>query len=367
MRGGWVVSLMSILSLGATSPRDGRGPRTRALAKAEVARLHVPGLALAVVRTGEPVWTAYFGLADLENHTPVTPRTVFRFASASKPMTAVAALRLVARGRLNLDRPARELLRLEAGSLGEGATLRHLLAHQSGLRHYQPRPGEEPLCHFQCLADALREKAGDAPISAPGARFSYSTHGYTVVGRMMELVEGRPFEVVMAQEVFAPGRMTHARVDDTHALIPYRARGYFWSLNGDWRNSAAADLSGKVPGGGLCGTLGDLAAFASAVLAHRLLPEAFTEGMWAPHPLSDGRPSPYGLGWYLDVHGGVREAYHPGTQAGASSLVYLQVDRGIGVVCLGNLEQAAFLPLARRVAEVWGPPHRARGVRTIRR
>lgn len=351
---GWRL-LVAVGVLG--SPGLGAAPQG-ALIRAEMARLHLPGLGVAVVRDGRRVWSGYFGQADLENGIPVTRRTVFRFASASKPMTAVAALRLVARGRLKLDAPIREGLGSEAGAVGEFTTLRHLLAHQSGLRHYQPRPGEEPLRHFARLAEALRERAQDPPLFVPGSGFGYSTHGYLVIGRLMERVEGRAFEEWMDRDLFKPSGMSTARVEDAHALIPHRARGYFWSLKGEWRNSAPADLSDRIPGGGLCGTVGDLAAFAAAVQSHRLLSPELTEAMWTPQRLPDGTPTGYGLGWYLADWEGRREAYHPGTQSQVSSLIYLQPDHGLGIVFLGNGEQASFLPLARRLARMWDSPAR---------
>src|SRR5262249_14334854 len=64
-----------------------------------------PGVGVAVVLDGEPVWSSGFGLADLENNVPATSATLFRLASVSKPITAVAAMQLAERGKLDPDAP----------------------------------------------------------------------------------------------------------------------------------------------------------------------------------------------------------------------------------------------------------------------
>lgn len=329
-----------------------RPPELESVIRAEMDRLHLPGLAVAIVQDGSTQWLRCFGWADLEQGVPVTTLTHFRFASVSKSITAVAALRLVGRGRLKLDQPVRTCLGDEAGAMGADTTLRHLLGHQSGLRHYPGRVGEASLRRFSNLAEALKDKAADAPLAAPGKRFTYSSHGYLALGRLLERVEDTAFSALVSREVFEPAGMKGARVEDLYALIPHRAPGYFWSLQGQWRRSATTDLTDRSPGGGLGGNVMDLAAFVAALQNGALLSPAQLREMWTPQGLADGTPTPYGLGWYLDRSEGTLEAYHPGTQAQVSTLVYLQPERRIGLVFLGNLEQVSFLPLARQVARL---------------
>ena len=105
------------------------------LARAEMEQRKIPGLAVAVVRDGQVAWTGFYGMADLENAIPVGRETVFRFASVSKAITAVAALRLVEAGKLSLDAPAAKFFVAGEGRFDAAMTVRHLLSHQSGLRH----------------------------------------------------------------------------------------------------------------------------------------------------------------------------------------------------------------------------------------
>lgn len=156
--------------------------------------------------------------------------------------------------------------------------------------------------------------------------------------------------------------MATARTDDVYALVPHRSRGYFRSLTGEIRNARPMDPSDKVPGGGLCGSLLDLAAFAAALQGGRLLPTAAIEAMWAPQPLADGTATEYGLGWRVGQSASGRFAFHGGTQPGTSAFLYLERDTATAVVILSNLEQMDYRPLSRRLAALkTGAETRTRG------
>jgi serine beta-lactamase-like protein LACTB, mitochondrial len=340
------------LALGAGTAWDAE---TRAeLVREEIRRRQLPGLAAAVVRDGAVVWSGAFGLADIENETPVRERTVFRFASVSKPVTAVAALRLVDAGRFSLDQAISTLVGTLPAEMAP-VTIRHLLAHQSGLRHYQP-DGREPLTHYARLSEAVRSRSGDRLLFDPGTRFAYSTHGYSLLGWVMEAATGRAFAEEMRARVFAPANMASARTDDVYAIVPHRARGYFRSLSGEIRNARPIDSSDKLPGGGLCGTILDLAAFAAALQDDRLLSLRARHAMWTPQRLADGSATEYGLGWHIGQADGHRFVFHGGSQPGTSALLYLEPDAAIGAVVLSNLEHVDFLSLARRLIRSGEPP-----------
>jgi serine beta-lactamase-like protein LACTB len=315
-----------------------------ALVREQMAQRRIPGMAVAVVTNGSVALVQTLGLADIENDVPVTRQTVFRFASVSKPITAVAAMQLVEAGRLSLDATLSSL----------GITVRQLLAHQSGLRHYQPRATREPLQHFTSLTDAFTEHAADPLAYESGTRFSYSTYGYVALGCALENATGNSFLDHLRAGVFLPAGMTNARADHLYEIIPHRARGYFLSRNGQWRNSEPADNSGKIPGGGLVGTIDDLAAFAAALQSGKLLSAQTRDIMWTPQKLADRTLTDYALGWHVGVQNGQREIYHSGSQASTSSFIYLQPDQRMAVAILSNLEQVDFLSLARQIAAAAG-------------
>src|SRR5438034_5113598 len=149
----------------------------------------VPGMGAAVVLDGEPVWSAGFGMADLEDSAPATSSTLFRLGSLSKPITATALLQLWEHGKLDLDAPVQKYC--PAFPQREWPiTARELLAHLGGIRHYHPNGKgdipEDSVRHFASMEESLHIFAADPLVAKPGTKFNYSTYGYTLVGCVLE-------------------------------------------------------------------------------------------------------------------------------------------------------------------------------------
>lgn len=326
----------------------------RRLVEAEQTRQRIPGLTVAIA-TPAARWSEGFGLADLEAEVPATERTVYRLASLAKPITAVAALQLAEAGQLDLDAPIQRYVP-RFPTQAWPVTPQHLLAHQGGIRWYR---GDEmhSTTHYTDLITPLDQFADDPLEFEPGTRFLYSTYGYNLLGAAVESAAGRPYLEVLRESIFRPVGMSATQVDDSTALIPYRARGYRKSTQGDAIEPARlADTSNKIPGGGLCGTASDLAAFGLAVARGDLLSRPIRDRMFRSQRLASGRPTGYGLGWHTGRRGRRRgprrEVWHAGNQPGAGTVLFLRPARGIAVCVLGNLEGAELVELARRIADV---------------
>ena len=340
----WRAVLICLAGIATAGEPD---PLTNLL-REEMEQRHIPGLAAAVVKDGKLIALRTLGWADIENQVAVTNETIFGFASVSKPITAVAALQLVEAGKLRLDMPLKECLPETPVHL-QPITVRQLLNHQSGLRHYQSYPDREPLRHYSSLPEAFEAHESDALLFEPGQRFGYSTYGYLALGCVMEKAAGLRFSEQLRTKVFLPAGMVTARADSLYEIIPHRARGYFRSPNGELRNSQPFDASDKIPGGGLCGSIEDLAAFAAALQNGQLLTPKTMETMWTFQKLNDGSATDYGLGWHLGDPAS-DEVYHSGSQARTSSYLYLKPKQRTAVAILSNLERVDFLHLARRIA-----------------
>jgi CubicO group peptidase (beta-lactamase class C family) len=317
---------------------------------AEMSQQGIPGLSIAIGQGGQVRFTSGYGLADLENDVPAKAATVYRLASVSKPMTAVAVLQLVERGLLDLDAPIQKYV----ASFPEKAwpvTARLLLGHLGGVRHYRD---EEPTNTrpYGSATEGLALFKDDPLVVEPGTRFFYSTYGYSLLGAAIEGVTGKPFIEALRDGVLGPAGMVSTRVDEVAALIPNRAQGYVRLPSGEVRNAALADVSNKVPGGGLCSTAADVARFAMALSGGTLLKKETLALMLTSMKTRDGRSTSYGLGLNVSGPGRRREAWHTGGQERVTTVLYLQPDSGLVVVLLSNLQHAALTGLARRVADL---------------
>ena len=171
----------------------------------------VPGIAAAAVVNGEEVWSEGFGMADLENSVPVTPQTLFRLASISKPITATAAMHLWEQGKLDIEAPIQKYC--PAFPQKESPiTTRQLMAHLGGIRHYKPDPKEDleinNTKHFDDpIAGGIQFFANDPLVGKPGTKFHYSTQGFTLVGCAIEGASGKKYVDYVHDNIFVPAGM----------------------------------------------------------------------------------------------------------------------------------------------------------------
>jgi CubicO group peptidase (beta-lactamase class C family) len=355
-RFGPLVALALLLAPGAWADTPGGEiPRTKLEAiegaiSAEMSRQGIPGLSVAIGQGGQVRFTNGYGLADLENSVPAKAATVYRLASVSKPMTAVAVLQLVERGSIDLDAPIQKYVATFPEKPWP-VTARLLLGHLGGVRHY--RDDEPPNTRpYSSATEGLALFKDDPLVVEPGTRFFYSTYGYGLLGAAIEGVTGKTYIEALKEGVLGPAGMISTRVDEVAPLIPNRAQGYLRLPSGEVRNSALADVSNKVPGGGLCSTAADVARFGMALCGGTLLKKETLAQMLTSMKTRAGRPTSYGFGLNVSGPGRRREAWHTGGQERVSTVLLLQPEIGLVVVLLSNLQHASLTDLARRVADL---------------
>ncbi len=181
---------------------------------------HILGAAFAMVRNGRLIYARGYGYADKEHKEPATPNSLFRLASVSKPITAVAVMSLVQSGKLDLDAPAFALLGLKPFLLpGHHAdprlaaiTVRHLLEHSAGWD--RSKSGDIMFKHLQVAEEMgifsppdheslIRWAMGQPLDFAPGTQYAYSNFGYCVLGRIIEKVTGLSYEKYVQSRILA--------------------------------------------------------------------------------------------------------------------------------------------------------------------
>jgi serine beta-lactamase-like protein LACTB, mitochondrial len=343
-----LVAFASVASAAALSPRQ--VARMDSVVQAAIARQQIPGLTIAVVADGEIRWSNAYGLADVENQVPARTATLFRIASTSKPITAVAAMQLAERGKLDLDAPVQKYVPAFPVA-SQPVTTRQVLAHLGGIRAYKPNEGEQTR-NYASLTAALDVFKDDSLVAAPGTRYQYTTFGYTLLGAVIEGASGMTYRDYLREHVLGPAGMTSTRPDDIAAIVPNRARGYsplvYGRFDGKWKNAILMDPSYKIPGGGLLSTCEDLARFAIAVMSGKLLGRESFERMTTMQRTTDGKETGYGLGWYLGAwkgRGGGPAMWHGGVQPGTTAELKLLPRQRVAVAILANLEGGGRLGL----------------------
>ncbi len=309
----------------------------------------VPGGALAVVKDGRLVHAKGYGWADAGEKIPAAPTSLFRIASISKPVTAVAVLALARRGKLDLDAQAFGLLGLRPGRKGDPrlaeVTVRQLLHHTGGW----DRKRGDPMFRSIEIAEARGKPAPadpdtilrwmlDRPLDfEPGTRHVYSNFGYCVLGRILEKVSGESYGACVKKVVLEPMGISRMRLG--RSLLQDRAPGEVrYTQPGKEVRSVFARVKGTVPlpYGGFCleamdahgGWLAsavDLVRFASSI--DRVLDAEGIEILFEPPPGLKTKDVWYGCGWMVRrVGGGKRNTWHGGSLPGTYTLLVRRHD-----------------------------------------
>ena len=187
------------------------------IARWALAEYKVPGVAVAVVRDGKPVFVGGFGVRDLDSGKPVTKDTAFQLASVSKTIAAAAAGLMVDDGKLKWEQPASQVLpsfALHTDYATRWANIRDFLVHRAGF------PG-----FFGDLFDHLGYSRPDIVhrirFVEPAYSFrdhpEYSNIGFFLAGEMVAAVGGAPFDEVVRQRIFGPLGMNRSGVAATMA------------------------------------------------------------------------------------------------------------------------------------------------------
>ncbi len=281
----------------------------------EAVSVRAPGLSLAVAR----------GDADLADRVPLRVDTPFRIASVTKTFVAVAVLRLVEQGKIDLDAPiARYLSAASVATLSRGGydpdaiTVHELLDHTSGLFDYASSDAYDAVNtsdpgHSWTRAEQL-EFAVDhgTPVGAPGAVYHYADTGYVLLGELLERVTAQPLARAVRDEVgFERLGLVHTwweHLESAPAGEPARAHQYFDTEFDNSSLDASADLFG---GGGLVSTVGDVSRFFQALFDGRV----FDHDATLDTMLTVSRPGRHdgaALGIFTWTVAGVRCWGHPG-------------------------------------------------------
>lgn len=308
-----------------------------------------PGISVAVAHQGRLVFSEGVGFADLDNMVPADGSTVYNVGSVSKALTAVAVLQLVEQGKARLDDPIQRYVP-SFPDKGSVITLRHILTHTSGIRHYRPTdfpdsPDNENRKPVATLEEAIRIFKDDALLFKPGERYLYSSYAVNLLQGVIETASGLGFEDYMRKFIWGPAGMLHSAFDVPDRIVPHRARGY-QKVDGRMRNYPYGDLTYKLASGGMIASAEDLARFGIALNRGALLEPETLELMYEPiDPVlqhqEDGPPRPIefsqALMWrVLKDDAGRTFVNHCGTVKGFNACLVIYPDRDLVVAILGN-------------------------------
>ena len=346
---------LSLFPLAACSrPPDAASDTERAAPTALIADLeaqipsllsaaHVPGLSIAIVRSGRIAWSRGFGVKHSTSKAPVDTDTLFEAGSVSKTVFAYAVMKLCEKGVLNLDTPLANYVSdrwINDDPRFDQITTRHVLSHTSGLQNW--RSAEEPL-RMQF---------------APGSKWLYSGEGYSFLQLVVAQLTGR-VSTQSCEKLFDGLTVCSTDIDPylkTNVLRPFgmSASGYVWETSSE-HAATAHGQDGKPTGrpgatrimaarygaaGGLSTTATEYAKFLIEVLDPRpsdtfRLTQASRAEMLRPQ-VKVNDASSWALGWQILHQKKGNLLSHGGDNPGFKAFVLASAERKSGYVILTN-------------------------------
>lgn len=325
-------------------------------------RWTVPGITVGILQNGK-IETYGYGVTSIETEYPIRPDTLLQIGSISKVFTAMLVMRLVEAGKLDLDTPVVEYvpeLKLADETAQQTITLRHLLAHTSGLegdRFDDYGLGDD------ALAKAIAEFHTLRQYTAPGELWSYCNSGFYLAGRVIEKVLDTTFEAAMKEYVFDPLGLENSFFFAHEAIAYPVAVGHVEKEpdSDELMVARAYPLPRCVAAaGGIISNVDNLLRFAAfhmgdgTVDGTQILSPASIAQMQEPQTKAGNFAEAYGIGWALDTIDGVRIVSHGGSTNGFQAQLVLVPERQFAIAILTNSDRGAS---AHREIQRWALKH----------
>lgn len=315
-------------------PVDVRSKQIAALLQAYADLEQLSG-AVLVAERGTFLFRGGFGFSDKELAVKAAPEHRFLIGSMTKAFTAVLVLQEVAAGHLDLDAPAIKYWPEFPDPSSGAITVRHLLTHRSGLKHWGAvkdfldagaRLHHDP-------ADIVALYAAKGLTFKPGADESYSSIGYMVLGVLLEKVTRKSFGALLQERIFGPLGMTSSSLDDHNTITAGRAVSYRYNfLKARYDNAEYRDPSTTFSTGGILSTVDDLLRWDQALNTNKLLPDSLRALIF------DRSKGEAEYGWRItNLTPEVRAFWHVGLESGFRSEIFRVPARQQTIIILGNL------------------------------
>jgi CubicO group peptidase (beta-lactamase class C family) len=316
------------------------------------------GLSVAIVREGAIVLEKGYGQRELAPDLPVQADTAFEVGSISKQFVSALVLLLAEEKKLSIDDPVAKYF--PDLTRAKDITLYDLMTHVSGYRDDYPLDFVDQEMTVPVTPDETIARYARRPLDfEPRTRWSYSSTGYKILGRVVEKVTGKPLGTVLEERLLRPAGMTRSSYLPA-AGTPGLARGYTSFALGP-PEPAEPEASGWLyGGGGLDAPAGDLARWDLALMSGKVLGSEAYRIFSTPRTLADGRPTTYGCGIARRVSpSGETVLRHSGADAGFVAYSVLVPRTRSAVVALSNREDADPRGLVNEIVALLDAEHRS--------
>jgi CubicO group peptidase (beta-lactamase class C family) len=329
------------------------------------AQNHFPGFVYGIIADGYLIHTGNIGYTDLEKKTLADIHSGFRIASMTKSFTALAILKLRDEGKIHLDDPVSMYIQemKDQKYLSSDApeiTIRHLMTHSAGFPEDNPWGDRQLAISDEEMLEMIRK--GISFSNIPGIVYEYSNLGFAMLGYIIRIVTGLPYETYITSNILEPLKMNNTYWEYSNVPAAKLAHGYRWAST-NWQEEALLHHGAYGAMGGLISSIEDFTKYMNFHLSAwpprndeetGPVKRSSVREMHFPQNISylspnfrypGGRECPsvsaygFGLNWTKDCEGRVMIG-HGGGLPGFGSHWRIMPDYGIGIVSFTNVTYA---------------------------
>ncbi|MEM8900591.1 MAG: serine hydrolase [Bacteroidota bacterium] len=317
-----------------------------------------PGMAVLATKNGEVVYEYAHGLRDFSSREKLSTDRIFRIGSVTKRFTAVAIMKLVEEGKLQLDDPISKYIGEEVSA--PDITIRQLLQHTSGLGNQQD------LAEFRM--DEIKEVPEDmivpilsaTPKFPAGSAYAYSNLGYVLLGHIIEVASGTSYENYLMDEFFGPLKMDNTGFEYITDFSSKMAKGH--SSEGEiFKYAEPINMQIPFAAGGMVSSLHDLSKWNKAVMEGKVISQPYVEQLQTSHVLANGELTGYSQGWQIGNIQGVKTVKHDGIVNGFTAMAIYLPKEDLFIAALSNCDKNRDIeiPTSKIAAALMDKPFRS--------
>src|ERR1700744_1219877 len=298
----------------------------------------IPGAAICIVKDGKVVLMKGYGIKELGLNNKVDENTLFMIGSNTKAFTATSLAILQTQGKLSLDDKVTKYLpkfKLENKPAGEMAVIRDLLCHHLGMKTFQ---GDFTFYNTNLSREQVIEKLGELKATYPfRTNWGYTNAAFLTAGQIIPVVTGKPWEVFVRENIFAPLGMINTLALTADINKSYNRTVPHTLIDGRLSPIPYAQIDGLAPAGSISSSINDMSKWVLALLndgkvgQRQVIPLAAIKATREPqdivgevhHPDGESGYELYGLVWFLEQYAGHQLVMHTGGVNGYLSSVTL--------------------------------------------
>jgi CubicO group peptidase (beta-lactamase class C family) len=302
-----------------------------------------------VAQNGDILLNEGYGQANVGAEIPNLPETQFRIGSLTKQFTAAAILKLQEQGLLNVQDPVAKFL--PDYPRGNEITIHHLLTHTGGIPNCERRRDLPEVVQSPIPLDELIASFSGQPLEfLPGQQYRYSSSGYVVLTKIIEIASGQPYADYLENQILIPANMAYSGYDFLSPDLPNPAEGYHLTPGGP-RPAILTDSSWPTGAGALYSTVGDLYRWDRALYEDDILSTASRQAFFTPW-MDTGQGTDYGYGWDIGTTAGRPSIAHGGGIFGFASFMARFPEDDAVIIVLSNGIQMPPRLIAEGLAQI---------------